>query len=155
MGAAMSVTAFPVLARILSERNIQKTPLGTVAIACAALNDAVAWCMLAFVVAVVRVERTHSGYAGALWTTLGAGIYVIAMLLVVRPLLHRLEVIYDRHARLSQNIVSVIFLLILASAYATQSIGIHALFGAFLMGAIMPKGTSFVRHLTESSRITP
>ena len=149
MGAAMSVTAFPVLARILTERNLQKTPLGTVAIACAALNDAVAWCLLAFVVAVVRVERTGSGLLGATWTTCGAILYVLSMFFIVKPLLRRLEVIYDRHGRLSQNVVSIIFLLILTSAFATQSIGIHALFGAFLMGAIMPKGTQFVRHLTE------
>ena len=149
MGAAMSVTAFPVLARILTERNLQKTPLGTVAIACAALNDAVAWCLLAFVVAVVRVEKTGSGMIGAIWTSFAATFYVLAMFLIVKPILRRLEVIYERQGKLSQNIVSIIFLMILASAYATQTIGIHALFGAFLMGAIMPKGTQFVRHLTE------
>ena len=149
MGTAMSVTAFPVLARILTERNLQKTPLGTVTIACAALNDAVAWCMLAFVVGVVRVGRGGTGVGGAMWTLVWAIIYVLAMFLIVKPLLRRLEIIYDRYGKLSQNIVSIIFLLILASAYATATIGIHALFGAFLVGAIMPKGTQFVRHLTE------
>ena len=149
MGAAMSVTAFPVLARILTERNLQKTPLGTVAIACAAFNDVVAWCMLAFVVAVVRVEKGHSGIKGAAWTAVGATVYVLAMFFLVKPMLRRLEVIYDRQGKLSQNIVSIIFLLILTSAYATEAIGIHALFGAFLIGAIMPKGTQFIRHLTE------
>ena len=71
------------------------------------------------------------------------------MFFVVRPFLRRLEVFYDRQGKLSQNLVSIIFLLILASAYTTEAIGIHALFGAFLMGAIMPKGTQFVRHLSE------
>ena len=150
MGAAMSVTAFPVLARILTERNLQKTPLGTVAIACAAFNDVAAWCMLAFVVAVVRVQkRGGSGMMGATWTAIGTAVYVMSMFFFVKPMLRRLEVIYDRQGKLSQNIVSIIFLLILASAYVTEAIGIHALFGAFLIGAIMPKGTQFIRHLTE------
>ncbi len=149
MGAAMSVTAFPVLARILTERNLQKTPLGIVAIACAAFNDVAAWCMLAFVVAVVRVKSGHGGMMAATGTALKATAYVLVMFLIVKPMLRRLELIYDRQGKLSQNIVSIIFLLILASAYTTESIGIHALFGAFLIGAIMPKGTQFIRHLTE------
>jgi Kef-type K+ transport system membrane component KefB len=149
MGAAMSVTAFPVLARILTERNLQRTTLGAVAIACAALNDVLAWCMLAFVVAIARIQAGHGSMMMAAWTVAGATIYVLAMFFLVRPLLRRLEVIYDRRGLLSQNIMSVIFLLILCSAYTTETIGIHALFGALLIGAIMPKGTQFVRHLSE------
>lgn len=149
MGAAMSVTAFPVLARILTERNLTKTKVGAIAITCAAVDDVTAWCMLAFVVAIAHLHSGGGGIRSAVWTAVWSGIYVLAMFWIVRPLLRRLEIIYDRHGRLSQNIVSFVFLLILASAYTTETIGIHALFGAFLMGAIMPKGTEFVRHISE------
>jgi Kef-type K+ transport system membrane component KefB/nucleotide-binding universal stress UspA family protein len=145
MGAAMSVTAFPVLARILTERNLHRTPIGALAITCAAFADLTAWIMLAVVVAVATVKNTHM----ALATIALAGAYVAVMLLIVRPFLKRLEIIYDRQGRLSQPLVSLIFMLVLISAYATECIGIHALFGAFLMGCIMPKGSQFVRHLSE------
>jgi len=145
MGAAMSITAFPVLARILTERNLHKTNVGAVTITCAAVDDVTAWCMLAFVVAVAKFE----GMPKAIYTAVLAAVYVGAMFFVVKPFLRRLEVIYDRQGRLSQNVVSIIFLLVLVSAYTTEAIGIHALFGAFLMGCIMPKGTQFVRHLSE------
>ena len=85
----------------------------------------------------------------AVLTAVKAVLYVLAMFFVVRPFLRRLQIVYDRQGRLSQNVVAVIFLLVLASACTTEAIGIHALFGAFLMGAIMPKGTQFVRTLSE------
>lgn len=145
MGAAMSITAFPVLARILTERNLHRTNVGAVAITCAAVDDATAWCMLAGVVAVATVRDVQM----AMWTFAFSGLYVVLMFFVVRPFLRRLEVVYERQGRLSQPVVSIIFLLVLISAYTTEVIGIHALFGAFLMGCIMPKGTQFVRHLSE------
>ncbi len=149
MGSAVSVTAFPVLARILTERNLQKSTIGSLAITCAAANDVLAWCMLAFVVAVARFESQNGGLGGAFIQAGMAVAYVGVMFLVVRPLLRRLEIVYDRRGYLTQNIVSIVFLLVLVSAYTTQRIGIHALFGAFLMGGVMPKGTRFVRHLSE------
>ena len=145
MGAAMSITAFPVLARILTERNLHKTKVGAVTITCAAVDDVTAWCMLAFVVGIARA----SGVKPAMQTAALSVVYVLVMFFAVRPFLRRLEAMYERQGRLSQNVVAVIFLLTLASAFATEKIGIHALFGAFLMGAVMPKGTRFVRHLSE------
>ncbi len=145
MGAAMSITAFPVLARILTERNLHKTKVGAVAITCAAVDDVTAWCMLAFVVGIARA----SGLKPGLLTAAFAAIYVLFMFFVVRPFLQRLERVHDREGRLSHNVIAVIFLLILASAWTTEAIGIHALFGAFLMGALMPKGTRFVHTLSE------
>jgi Kef-type K+ transport system membrane component KefB len=147
MGAAMSVTAFPVLARILAERNLQKTHLGTIAIACAAVNDVAAWVMLAFVVGVAHTAG--GGAAPAIRTLALSASYAAIVFLVIRPFLVRMERIYERQGRLSQNVVAVIFLLVLASAWTTQAIGIHAMFGAFLIGCVMPKGTQFVRHVTE------
>ena len=147
MGAAMSVTAFPVLARILTERNLQKTPLGASAIACAAVNDVAAWVMLALVVGVAHAAG--SGGKTALRTLVLAVGYTAVVFLLIRPFLRRLEQIYQRQTRLSQNVVAAIFLLVLGSAWVTGAIGIHAMFGAFLIGCVMPKGTDFVRHVTE------
>jgi Kef-type K+ transport system membrane component KefB len=147
MGAAMSVTAFPVLARILTERNLQKTPLGASAIACAAVNDVAAWVMLALVVGVAHAAG--SGGKTALRTVALAAGYTAVVFLLIRPFLRRLEQIYQRQPRLSQNVVAAIFLLVLGSAWVTGAIGIHAMFGAFLIGCVMPKGTDFVRHVTE------
>lgn len=145
MGAAMSVTAFPVLARILAERRLHKTELGAMTIACAAFDDLTAWVMLAFVVGVAHA----SGAAESLRTAALSVGYVAVMFFVVRPFLHRLQLLYERQGRLSQGVVAVIFLLVLLSAAATEVIGIHALFGAFLLGFVMPKDTHFVRHLGE------
>ncbi len=144
MGASMSITAFPVLARILTERNLHKTAIGAVTITCAAVDDVTAWCMLAFVVAVAR----STGTGPATLTAVKAVAYVIVMFFAVRPFLRRLQAVHDRQGTLSQNVVATIFLLTLVSAYTTEAIGIHALFGAFLMGAVMPKGTQFVRTLS-------
>jgi Kef-type K+ transport system membrane component KefB/nucleotide-binding universal stress UspA family protein len=145
MGAAMSITAFPVLARILTERNLHKTNVGAVTITCAAVDDVTAWCMLAFVVGVARAE----GLRPALMTAgLSAG-YVLLMFFAVRPFLARYLGPYERERRLSQGVIALILGLTLASAWVTEAIGIHALFGAFVMGAIMPKGVQFVRMLSE------
>ena len=150
IGAAMSVTAFPVLARILTERNLQRTKLGAAAIAAAAINDVAAWVILAFVVAIAHSAAGQAGgHGGALRTVALSAFYAAVMFLGVRPFLRRLQLIYDRQGRLSQNVVSVVFLLILISSWATERIGIHAMFGAFLLGVVMPKGTQFVRHITE------
>jgi Kef-type K+ transport system membrane component KefB len=145
IGAAMSITAFPVLARILTERNLHKTKVGAIAITCAALNDITAWCMLAIVIGIARATGISSGLYTAGWATL----YVLAMFFLVRPFLRRLKEVHERQGRLNQTMVGAILLMVLASAYITEVIGIHALFGAFLLGAIMPKGNDFVRTLND------
>jgi K+:H+ antiporter len=145
MGASMSITAFPVLARILIERDLLKTKVGAVTIVCAAVDDVTAWCLLAFVVAVVST----SDVAGAARTLALVLAYLAAMLFAVRPLLRRLSAMVERTGRLSQNLVAVVFLLVLASAAATDAIGIHAIFGGFMMGAILPKDALFTRELVD------
>jgi Kef-type K+ transport system membrane component KefB len=146
MGAAMSVTAFPVLARILTERNLLRTKVGAVTIACAAVDDVTAWCILAGVVALVRSNEAGGALAG---TLVGSALYVAAMLWLVRPLVGRLEAYYHTRGRLTQDMVAIALLLVLASAWTTEWLGIHALFGAFLMGAVMPKEHGFVHELTQ------
>ena len=146
MGAAMSVTAFPVLARILSEQNLTRTRVGAVTIACAAVDDITAWTILAVVVAIVR----SSSMDAPLWLTLaGSAGYLLLMLFAVRPALRTLEKFYASRGRLTQDMVGVTLLLVLASAWTTEWIGIHALFGAFAMGAVMPKRSRFVHDLID------
>ncbi|PCC71423.1 transporter, CPA2 family [Nannocystis exedens] len=145
MGAAMSITAFPVLARILTERRLLRTKVGAVTITCAAVDDVTAWCILAFVVSIVRATALTE----AIVTTVLAVAYTLGMLLLVRPFLARVAARGTGREGLTQNIVAVTFVLLFLSAWATELIGIHALFGAFLMGAIIPREGGFARVLAE------
>lgn len=134
MGAAMSITAFPVLARILSERGLLRSRMGTLAIACAAVDDVTGWCILAYIVVLVR--SSHA--ARPAWVTVaGSLVYVAVMLFVVRRFLPLFEGTIRKQGRLSENLVAVIVVLVLSSALATEWLGIHLLFGVFLMGAIL------------------
>jgi len=145
MGIAMSITAFPVLARILSERKLIKTNLGSIALACAAADDVTAWCLLAFVVSFVHAK----GALAAVLTTAEALGFTAFMLLAVRPLLARLAARITTRESLTQNVVALTFVLLLASAFLSELIGIHALFGAFLFGAIMPRQGDYAHALAE------
>jgi Kef-type K+ transport system membrane component KefB len=139
MGIAMSITAFPVLARIVQERGMHKTKLGTLIITCAAADDITAWCILAAVIAIVKAGT----FVSALYTICLAILYVLVMLKVVRPFLSRIGEISANKTHLNKQIVAIFFILLLFSALATESIGIHALFGAFMAGAIMPESSTF------------
>ncbi|NVJ26604.1 MULTISPECIES: cation:proton antiporter [Myxococcus] len=145
MGVAMSITAFPVLARILTERGLLQSRIGAIAITCAAVDDVTAWCLLAFVVSIVRA----SNLAQAGLTTAFAVGYIAFMLLAVRPFLARLGARVASREGLTQNVVAGTLLLLLASAWATELIGIHALFGAFLFGAVIPKEGGLAEALSE------
>lgn len=145
MGIAMSITAFPVLARILAERNLIRTELGSIALACAAADDVTAWCLLALVVSVVHSR----GVGAALLTALWAALFVGGMLRLVRPLLARLGARITTRENLTQNVVALTFVLLLASALTSELLGIHALFGAFLFGTIMPRRGDYAHALAE------
>ncbi|WP_447978398.1 cation:proton antiporter domain-containing protein [Candidatus Nitrospira bockiana] len=146
MGAGMCVTAFPVLARILAEGNLSRTRAGSLAIACAAINDVTAWCILAAVVILVR----SSELASSLWlTVVGSGIFVAVMVFGLRPILHRLEARARETGKVTQNVLAVILVLMLISASVTEWLGIHALFGAFLLGAVMPKDGEFIAGVVQ------
>ncbi|HEX4895585.1 MAG TPA: cation:proton antiporter [Solimonas sp.] len=133
MGIAMSITAFPVLARILEERGMLHTPLGRSAIACAAIDDVTAWCLLALVIALVQAGSLAEASLGIVL----ACAYTAFMLRGLRPLLARWA--EQRTARGDEALgLSVALGLLFASAATTEAIGIHALFGAFLAGAVMP-----------------
>lgn len=150
LGASMSVTAFPVLARILSERHLLTSRVGVIAIACAAVDDVTAWCLLAFVVAVAR----SVGIADAAWTTVLAGAFITLMMFVVRPFLQRLGARVASREGLTPTVIAFILLLLCSSSMATEIIGIHALFGAFLFGAILPKEGKLAETLIEKLETT-
>ena len=139
MGIAMSITAFPVLARIVQERGIHKTRLGAIVITCAAADDITAWCMLAVVIAIVKAGT----FVSSLYIIMLAVLYVIAMLFIVKPFLKRIGDLYGSKESIIKPVVAIFFLVLILSSYATEVIGIHALFGAFMAGAIMPDVPKF------------
>jgi len=144
IGIAMSITAFPVLARILSERRLTGTHLGNTAITCAAVNDVTAWMILAVVVAAVGTGGFRPAAATVAWTLA----FSIAMVWLVRPRLARLLARAKGDALSGRTAMTGALVFLLASALATESIGIHALFGAFLAGAVIPRAAGLREALT-------
>lgn len=145
MGIAMSIAAFPVMARIVHERGINKTPLGQQIITCAAIDDITAWCLLAAVIAITKA----GSFTSSLFVFLMAFIYIIVMFKVIRPLLQYLADIQPSKKNISKSTIGVFFIVLFLSAYTTEVIGIHALFGAFLAGVIMPSNMSFRNLFSE------
>jgi Kef-type K+ transport system membrane component KefB len=143
MGVSMSVTAFPVLARILTDTGLHRSKMGSIALACAAVDDATAWCLLAFVVSVVKAEPGH-----ALITMGLTASYIAVMLVLVRPLVLRFVRWHETSPALSQSGFAGVCMALLFSALATEMIGIHALFGAFLLGALVPHDSRLAREVT-------
>jgi Kef-type K+ transport system membrane component KefB len=145
MGVAMAITAFPVLARILGDRGLDKTELGGLALGCAAADDVTAWCLLALVVGVAQSEP-----GVALWVIGGAVAFISVMLLAIRPLLRRWVSAWDsRTEPLPSYAIPGIFLAVLLASLCTESIGIHAVFGAFLVGAVLPHDSRIAREMTS------
>jgi Kef-type K+ transport system membrane component KefB len=145
MGITMSITAFPVLARILKERGLTRTKLGVTALTCAATDDLTAWCILAAVIALVK-----SGSSVSALYTIGLAItYLAVMFIVIRPALQRLEDLYNHKETKRTAIIALLFLLLIVSSYITAVIGINALFGAFIAGVIMPSSFSFRKIVVD------
>ncbi len=144
MGISMSITAFPVLARILQERGISRTFLGGTAMTCAAIGDVTAWIILAFVVAIGSATSLGSSFL----TTLLVFVFVAIMLLGIRRALPRL-LSGDRMTREepSHGTLAIVLCVVMAASLTTEVIGIHALFGAFLAGAMMPDVHGFRRRI--------
>jgi Kef-type K+ transport system membrane component KefB len=144
LGVAMAVTAFPVLARILTDRSLQKTRLGTMAIGVAAVDDVTAWCLLALVVSVVHAQM------GSAFLTMGLTILFIAgILLLLRPLLIRVIPLLESRGRVSEGSIAFIFIAVLLSALTTEYIGVHAIFGAFLLGSLIPHDSRIASEVTH------
>lgn len=145
IGISMSITAFPVLARIVQEKGLTKTHLGTIVIASAAIDDVTAWCLLA---AAIAIAKTGS-FVSSIYTIGLSIIYVLVMFFIVRPFLKRVGEIYSNSEVLNKSIVAFLLLILVLSSYTTQIIGIHALFGAFLAGVIMPPLPNFRKLVIE------
>jgi hypothetical protein len=141
----MSISAFPVLARIVHERGIHKTRLGAIVITCAAVDDITAWCILAAVIAIVKAGSFGSSF----YIILLAVVYVVLMIKVVRPFLKRVGDLHPTRENMSQPIVAIFFLILILSSFTTEVIGIHALFGAFMAGTIMPENMKIKNILIE------
>lgn len=141
MGIAMSVTAFPVLARILMDRGLSKSPLGTLALTCAAVDDVTAWCLLALIVAIAQAGSV----LGASYIILFGLIYVAVMVRLIKPAVERRL----GRSEIDQRVVATVLLTVLTSALATELIGLHALFGAFLAGVVMPQQEQLRRAIAE------
>ncbi len=145
MGISMSITAFPVLARMVQERGIHKTHVGALVITCAAVDDITAWSALAAVIAIVKAGSLLSALP-----TLGlALVYLFVMIKVIKPFLKRIGDMHASRENLSKPIVALFLLVLIMSSYATEIIGIHALFGAFMAGTIMPDNQKFKQFLIE------
>jgi Kef-type K+ transport system membrane component KefB len=134
MGVSMSITAFPVLARIIQERGLSRTPLGVMAITCAATDDISAWCILAVVIAIAKAGNVGS----AIFTLLLAVGYVLIMFKVIKPFMKNLSEKFVFRGQITRPYVAMSILILLVSAYVAEVIGIHALFGAFLAGVTIP-----------------
>ncbi len=145
MGIAMSITAFPVLARIVQERGIHKTKLGAIVITCAAADDITAWCILAAVIAIVKAGSFES----SIYIISLALLYVLLMLFVVKPFLKKIGDLFATRENLSKPVVAIFLVTLIISSYITEIIGIHALFGAFMTGAIMPDITKIRKIIIE------
>jgi len=147
MGIAMSITAFPVLARILTDRGLARTELGVAALACAAVGDVMGWCLLAVVVGVARAT-----ISGALTSVVMAAAFIAFMFAVARPIAARLAGRVDGSEAATGTGIAWTLALTLVSAVAAEWIGLHAIFGAFLFGAIIPADGPIARglHLDRS-----
>jgi Kef-type K+ transport system membrane component KefB len=147
LGTAMSVTAFPVLARILADRQMTRSELGVLAIACASVDDVCAWFILAYVAAFAHASN-QSKPLGFLFAEVT--VFALVMILAIRPGLERFARLLLRDGQVTENTMGVMLLLLLLSAAATEWLGIHLLFGAFLFGAILPRDPRLICRETHA-----
>lgn len=145
IGIAMSITAFPVLARIIQEKGLTKTHLGTISLASAANGDITAWCLLAVVIAIAQAGSMLSAVYNILFSIL----YTLFMFFAVRPFLRMVGHIYHNKEVIDKPLVAFMFLLLIISSYLTEILGLHALFGAFIAGVVMPGNIKFRKIMTE------
>lgn len=145
IGIAMSITAFPVLARIIQEKGLTKSHLGTITLASAANGDITAWCLLAVVVAFAQAGSMLS----AVYNILFSGVYILFMLFAVRPFLQALGHLYHNKEVIDKGLVAFMFFILVGAAYLTEILGLHALFGAFIAGIVMPGNLKFRKIMTE------
>ncbi|MEO7019925.1 MAG: cation:proton antiporter [Ktedonobacteraceae bacterium] len=143
LGAAISITAFPMLARIIFERGLAGTSLGTLALAAGSMNDAAAWCILAGVLAVIKQNVFIAVFA-----IVGGILYAAITLLIGKPLLSRLGTLVERQGRISGSVLALVLMLLMVCAWLTDAVGIYSIFGGFILGIAMPRGF-FAKRLLD------
>jgi Kef-type K+ transport system membrane component KefB len=143
LSVSLSITAFPVLARILTDQRLHKTDLGVMALACAATDDVTAWCLLALVVGVAQSKVNEAVFVAVLTVA-----YIALIFFVVRPLVAKTLPRYCPSG-LTPGVTAAVLVGVLLSALATEAIGVHAIFGAFLFGAVIPHDSRIARELTH------
>ncbi len=141
----MSITAFPVLARIVQERGMTRTRIGSLVITCAAADDITAWSIFAAVIAIVKA----GSFVNSIFTISLAIVYIFLMLKIVKPFMKKMGEIYSSKENLSKPIVAIFFVMLFISSFTAEIIGIHALFGAFMAGVIMPNNVQFRNIFVE------
>ncbi|MFN8277546.1 MAG: cation:proton antiporter [Chitinophagales bacterium] len=145
MGIAMSITAFPVLARILKERNMSQSSTGGMALICAAINDVTGWCLLAVVIGIAKSADLSS----AMLTIFISIVYSLVMFYGVRPILRQMSGYFIKEDKADRTYIAIILMTLILSSFIAEVIGIHALFGAFLAGVIMPPAFSIRKLFIE------
>lgn len=145
IGVSMSITAFPVLARIIQEQGKMNTHIGIISMSSAANGDITAWCIVAVIMAIAQAGAPMS----ALFTVLFAAAYMLIMFYVVKPLFKIIGKAYNNKEVANLGLIALIFLTLLVSSYVTEVLGLHALFGAFIAGVVMPEDVNFRRIMTE------
>lgn len=145
MGIAMSITAFPVLARIIRERKLRNNRIEAIAMTSAAINDVSGWCALAFIIAIAKAHTIYN----SLYTLAATFAYIVFMFFVVRPLLQRFSIAKFKNNIVAKSTIAIIFIMMLLSSLCTELIGIHALFGAFIAGVVMPPEWDLRKTITD------
>jgi Kef-type K+ transport system membrane component KefB len=145
LGAAMTITAFPMLAKLLLERSILGTQLGTVAVACSCIAGIVTWCLLAYIVVMVKAQSKLTLYL----TFAGIITLFVVMFTMVKPQMQRFQRMFDESGVLGEKPMAIMMILIVVVAAAAGYLGLHPLFGAFLVGAVMPKDNHFVAYVSS------
>lgn len=145
VGIAMSITAFPVLARIIQENNMMRTPLGKLSLSTAAAGDITAWLMLAGIIAISQSGSLLSTVFNLLFLL----VYLWIIFGIIRPLFSIAGKVYNTTEVISHTLVGVIFVLLLSSSFVTELLSMHALFGAFMLGLVMPEDLSFRKIITD------
>ncbi len=146
MAASMSITAFPIMARILKERDMTETPVGRLSLTSAALADVLTWIVLAFVVALIS---SHSGWSGFAFTLIGSLLLVAVAFALLRPWLAHMLARHAAEGRPGNGMLALILILVFASSAMTSALGLHAVFGAFLIGAVLPRDNRLLACLIE------
>ena len=145
IGIAMSITAFPILARIIQEKGLTKSHLGVITLASAANGDITAWCLLAVVIAIAQAGSMLS----AVYNIFFSLVYLLSMFFIVRPFLRMVGHIYHNKEVVDKTLVALMFLILIISSYVSEILGLHALFGAFMAGVVMPANLKFRKIMTE------